>query len=116
VERKNGWQLAEDNGDAPLYGLQHLLGWVKWDTDAVRDALRAYLVQQMGDPQAVLVLEATGFLKEGPQSAGVARQDSGTAGRIEHSATAVGDETAVGAPDAHACLRHAGAGGLGDGR
>src|SRR5499425_1241354 len=84
VERKNGWQLAEVNGDATPYGLQHLLGRARWDADAVRDDLRAYLVKSMGDPHAVLVLDETGFLKKGQQSAGVARQYSGTAGRIEN--------------------------------
>jgi SRSO17 transposase len=84
VERKNGWQLAEVNGDATPYGIQHFLGRARWDAAAVRDDLRPYLVQHMGDPQAVLVLDETGFLKKGYQSAGVARQYSGTAGRIEH--------------------------------
>jgi SRSO17 transposase len=84
VERKNGWQLAEVNGDATPYGLQHLLGRARWDADAVRDDLRAYLVKSMGDPHAVLVLDETGFLKKGQQSAGVARQYSGTAGRVEN--------------------------------
>jgi len=84
VERKNGWQLAEVNGDATPYGIQHLLGRARWDVAAVRDALRSYLVQHMGDPHAVLVLDETGFLKKGQQSAGVARQYSGTAGRVEN--------------------------------
>src|SRR5919198_3697644 len=84
VERKNGWQLAEVVGDPTPYGLQHLLGRARWDADAVRDDLRAYLVKSIGDPQAVLVLDETGFLKKGQQSAGVARQYSGTAGRIEN--------------------------------
>jgi SRSO17 transposase len=84
VERKNGWQLAEVNGDATPYGLQHLLGRARWDADAVRDDVRAYLVKSIGDPQAVLVLDETGFLKKGQQSAGVARQYSGTAGRVEN--------------------------------
>ncbi len=74
VERKNGWQLAEVNGDATPYGVQHLLGRAIWDAEAVRDELRAYLVEQISDPQAVLVLDETGFLKKGQQSAGVARQ------------------------------------------
>ena len=84
VERKNGWQLAEVNGDATPYGLQHLLGRARWDAAAVREDLRTYLVESIGDPQAVLVLDETGFLKKGQQSAGVARQYSGTAGRIEN--------------------------------
>jgi SRSO17 transposase len=74
VERKNGWQLAEANGDATPYGVQHLLGRAVWNAEAVRDDLRAYLVEPMGDPQAILVLDETGFLKKGQQSAGVARQ------------------------------------------
>ena len=84
VERKNGWQLAEVNGDATPYGLQHLLGRARWEADAVRYDVRAYLVKAMGDPHAVLVLDETGFLKKGQQSAGVARQYSGTAGRVEN--------------------------------
>ena len=84
IERKNGWQLAEVNGDAPPYGVQHLLGRARWDDEAVRDDLRAYLVEHLGEPQAVLVIDETGFLKKGQHSAGVARQYSGTAGRIEN--------------------------------
>jgi SRSO17 transposase len=84
VERKNGWQLAEVNGAATPYGIQHLLGRARWEAEAVRNDLRAYLVEHMGTPQAVLVLDETGFLKKGQQSAGVARQYSGTAGRIEN--------------------------------
>lgn len=74
VERKNGWQLAEVNGDATPYGLQHLVGRARWDAEAVRNDRRASLVEPMGAPQAVLVLDATGFLNKGQQSAGVARQ------------------------------------------
>ena len=84
VERKNGWQLAEVNGDATPYGVQHLLGRARWDDEAVRDDLRAYWVEHLGEPQAVLVIDETGFLKKGQQSAGVARHYSGTAGRIEN--------------------------------
>jgi len=84
VERKNGWQVAEVNGAPTPYGVQHLLGRAKWDADEVRDDLRPYLVEHLGDPQAVLVVDETGFLKKGQHSAGVARQYSGTAGRIEN--------------------------------
>jgi SRSO17 transposase len=84
VERKNGWQLAEVNGDATPYGVQHLLGRAMWDAEAVRKDLRAYVVEHLGDPHAVLVIDETGFLKKGQHSAGVARQYSGTAGRVEH--------------------------------
>jgi len=84
VERKNGWQLAEQAGEATPDGMQHLLARADWDPDAVRDDLRAYVVEQLGDPQAVLVVDETGFLKKGPKSVGVQRQYSGTAGRIEN--------------------------------
>lgn len=82
VERKNGWQLAERAGEATPYGMQRLLAGAKWDADAVRDDLCAYVVEQLGDDQAVLVIDETGFLKQGTRSVGVKRQYSGTAGRI----------------------------------
>jgi SRSO17 transposase len=84
VERKNSWQLAEVSGDATPYGLQHLLRRARWDPDAVRDELRRYLRAHLGDAHAVLVIDETGFLKKGQHSAGVARQYSGTAGRIDN--------------------------------
>jgi SRSO17 transposase len=102
VERKNGWQLAEVNGDATPYGVQHLLGRAIWDAEAVRDELRAYLVEQISDPQAVLVLDETGFLKKGQQSAGVARQYSGTAGRVENGQ--IGVFLGYASRDSHALL------------
>jgi SRSO17 transposase len=84
TERKNSWQLAEISGDATPYAFQHLLRRALWDPDAVRDELRRYVIQHLGDPGAVLVIDETGFLKKGRHSAGVARQYSGTAGRIEN--------------------------------
>jgi SRSO17 transposase len=84
AERKNSWPLAEASGNATPYGFQHVLGRARWDPDAVRDELRRYVVPQLGDADAVLVIDETGFLKKGPHSAGVARQYSGTAGRIEN--------------------------------
>jgi SRSO17 transposase len=84
VERKNGWQLAESAGDATPDGMQDFLGRMRWDADQVRDDLRAYLVEHLGDPAAVLVLDETGFVKKGRHSVGVQRQYSGTAGRIEN--------------------------------
>jgi SRSO17 transposase len=84
LERKNGWQLAEAAGDATPDGMQDFLSRMRWDADAVRDDLRAYVVEHLGDPDAVLVLDETGFLKKGGKSAGVQRQYSGTAGRIEN--------------------------------
>src|SRR5918993_6361 len=84
LERKNGWQLAEAAGDATPDGVQDFLSRMRWDADAVRDDLRAYVIEHLGDPDAVLVLDETGFLKKGDKSAGVQRQYSGTAGRIEN--------------------------------
>ena len=84
VERKNGWQLAEAAGDRTPNGVQEFLSRVRWDADAVRDDLRVYAGEHLGDPGAVLVLDETGFLKKGAKSAGVQRQYSGTAGRIEN--------------------------------
>ena len=74
VERKNGWQIAEVHGDTTPYGVQHLLGRAQWDADEVRDALRSSVTEHVGDPHAVLVIDETGLLKKGQQSAGVARQ------------------------------------------
>jgi SRSO17 transposase len=83
AERKNSWQLAEVSGDATPYGRQHLLRRALWDPDAVRNARRTDVIEHLGDGQAVLVIEETGFLKKGRHSAGVARPYRGTAGRIE---------------------------------
>jgi SRSO17 transposase len=84
VERKNSWTLSERAGDATPDGMQRLLSTSDWDPDLVRDDLRSYVVENLGDPGGVLVLDETGFLKKGTRSAGVARQYSGTAGRIEN--------------------------------
>jgi SRSO17 transposase len=84
LERRNGWQLAEALGEPRPDGVQRLLRTARWDADAVRDDLRAYVLEHLGDPDAVLVLDETGFLKKGTKSVGVARQYSGTAGRIEN--------------------------------
>ena len=84
AERKNSWQLAEQSGDPNPYGFQHLLGRADWNPDLLRDRLRTYLSDYLADPDAVGVLDETGFLKKGIHSAGVARQYSGTAGKIEN--------------------------------
>jgi SRSO17 transposase len=84
LERKNGWQLAEAAGDPSPYGVQHLLGRAQWDADSVRNDLCAYVVEQLGDKRAVLIIDETGFVKKGKQSVGVQRQYWGTAGRIEN--------------------------------
>jgi SRSO17 transposase len=84
VERKHGWQLAEHLGEAGPQGVQRLLNGAAWDADAVRDDLRAYVVEHLGAPDGVLIVDETGFLKKGTTSVGVQRQYSGTAGRIEN--------------------------------
>ena len=89
VERKNGWQLAEQAGDATPDGVQRLLSTYRWDADLVRDDLRSYVVEHLGQEDGVLVVDETGFLKKGTKSAGVQRQYSGTAGRIENSQVGV---------------------------
>ena len=84
VERKNGWQMAERAGQATPDGVQRLLSSYIWDADLVRDDLRNYVVKHLGDAEAVLVVDETGFLKKGDKSVGVQRQYSGTAGRVEN--------------------------------
>jgi len=85
IPRKNSWQLAEQVGDATPDGIQNLLGRASWSADSLRDHLRNYAVDRLGGTEATLILDETGFLKKGTRSAGVARQYSGTAGRIENS-------------------------------
>jgi SRSO17 transposase len=84
VGRKNGWQLAEHAGEATPDGMQRLLATADWDPDLVRDDLRGYVVEHLGDPGAVLVVDETGFLKKGTTSVGVQRQYSGTAGKVDN--------------------------------
>ena len=84
LEKKNSWTLAERAGEAVPDGMQRLLATADWDADAVRDDVRDYVLAHLGDPAGVLVVDETGFLKKGTKSAGVARQYSGTAGRIEN--------------------------------
>ncbi len=83
IERKNGWQLAEAAGDRTPDGMQDFLARMHWDADLVRDDLRTYAVAHLGEAEAVLVVDETGFVKKGTKSVGVQRQYSGTAGRIE---------------------------------
>src|SRR6478735_3515925 len=68
AERKNGWQLAEAAGEAPPYGMQRLLAGAGWEADLVRDDRRAYVLAHLGDPAGVLIVDATGFLKQGTKS------------------------------------------------
>ena len=89
VERKHSWQLAEVRGEATPYGFQYLLGRADGAADGVRDALRHDRVQPLGSLEAVLVVDETGFAKQGRPSAGVARQSSGTLGQMDHGQVGV---------------------------
>jgi SRSO17 transposase len=89
LPRKNCWTIAEHAGDPSPDGMQHLLGRAVWDHDGVRDDLRDYLVEHLGDPEGVLVIDETGDLKKGTQTVGVQRQYTGTAGRVENAQVAV---------------------------
>jgi SRSO17 transposase len=84
VNRRNSWQLAEAAGELHPYAFQHLLSRARWTAAGVRDEVRAYAVEHLQAAHDVLVIDETGFLKQGQHSAGVQRQYSGTAGRIEN--------------------------------
>jgi SRSO17 transposase len=89
LPRKNCWTIAEHAGDPSPDGMQHLLARAVWDEDAVRDDVRAYVVEHLADPGAVLVIDETGDLKKGATTVGVQRQYTGTAGRVENAQVAV---------------------------
>jgi len=84
AERKNGWQMSEQMGETTPYKIQQFLYRGRWNADEVRDCLYDYVTDKLGAPEGVLVMDETGFLKQGTKSAGVKRQYSGTAGRIEN--------------------------------
>lgn len=92
VERKNGWQLAEELGEATPTNLQHFIARAIWNADEVRDDVREYVAEHLGEDEAVLIVDETGFLKKGRKSVGVHRQYSGStpappaASRIARSA------------------------------
>lgn len=83
LERKNGWTLAEAAGEVSPDGMQRLLRTADWNAEAVRDQLRGYVVERLG-PGGVLIADETGFIKKGTRSAGVARQYTGTTGKIDN--------------------------------
>jgi SRSO17 transposase len=89
LPRKNCWTLAEHAGDTSPDGMQHLLAGAVWDHDAVRDDIRDWLVEHLGDPGAVLVVDETGDLKKGTHTVGVQRQYTGTAGKVDNAQVAV---------------------------
>ncbi|MGE5830178.1 MAG: IS701 family transposase [Micromonosporaceae bacterium] len=102
LSRRNGWTIAEHAGQVSPDGMQRLLRQADWDVDGVRDDLRALVVEHLGDEQAVVVIDETGFLKKGMCSAGVQRQYSGTAGRTENCQ--IGVFAAYVAPAGHALI------------
>jgi SRSO17 transposase len=90
VERKNGWQLAEAIGETGPQGVQRLLNTAVWDAEGVRDELRGYVVDALGErASGVLIVDETGFLKKGTHSCGVARQYTGTAGTTTNAQVGV---------------------------
>jgi SRSO17 transposase len=102
IERKNGWHLAEYAGEARPDGMQRLLNSAVWNAELVRDDLRAYILERLGDPQAVLVIDETSFRKRGKKSAGVATQHCGTTGQLENCQ--VGVFLAYASPKGHTLL------------
>jgi SRSO17 transposase len=89
LPRTNCWTIAEHAGEASPDGMQHLLARAVWDAEAVRDDLRGYVVDNFGDPGAVLVMDETGDVKKGTHTVGVQRQYTGTAGRVENAQVGV---------------------------
>jgi SRSO17 transposase len=102
LRRKNCWTIAEQAGDTSPDGMQHLLAAARWDADAVRDDVRGYVIEQLGSADGVLVVDETGDVKKGSASAGVQRQYSGTAGRVENCQVAV--FLSYAAPAGHALI------------
>jgi SRSO17 transposase len=84
LDGKNSWTIAEAAGDDTPDGMQRLLNDYQWDAETVRDDLRAYVAEHLDAGDGVLIVDETGFLKKGVKSAGVQRQYSGTAGRVEN--------------------------------
>ena len=102
LERKNGWTLAERAGEVSPDGMQRLLRHADWDTREVRDDVRDYVIEQLGERDGVLIADETGFIKKGTRSAGVQRQYSGTAGRTENCQ--IGVFLAYASSDGHALI------------
>jgi SRSO17 transposase len=84
IKRKNGWQVAEHAGETRPDGMQRLRNSAVWDEDLVRDDLRTYILERLGDPHALLVIDETSFRKRGKKSAGVSTQHCGTTGQLEN--------------------------------
>jgi SRSO17 transposase len=101
-DTENGWQLAEHAGEGTPDGMQRLLATADWDPDLVRDDLRGYVVEHLGDPAPVLGVDETWFLKKGTTSVGVQRQYSGTAGKVDNCQ--LGVFLAYASPRGRACI------------
>src|SRR5712691_8889689 len=84
VERKNGWQLAEQAREATPYGMQRLLSQAVWDEEGVRDEVRAIALEHLGTSQAIVALDETSFPKRGVHSAGVKKQYCGSTGQVQN--------------------------------
>ena len=102
LPRKNCWTIAEHAGDPSPDGMQHLLARAKWDAGGVRDDVRGYVIEHLGDPGAVLVIDETGDIKKGTATPGAQRQYTGTAGQIENAQVAV--YLGYAAPRGHALI------------
>lgn len=89
VERKNGWQLAEQAREATPYGMQRLLSEAVWDQDGVRDELRAFALEHLGHRDLIAAIDETGFLKRGKHSVGVSKQHYGPTGDVRNCQTGV---------------------------
>src|SRR4029453_14601077 len=83
--RKTGWMRAEAAGDPGPWRQQAVLGRSRWEADALRELVRDYALETLAAPDAVLVIDETGFLKQGSSSCGVQRQYTGSAGKITNS-------------------------------
>ncbi len=105
AERKKSWQLAEISGNSHPYGFPHLLGRADWEPDRLRAKLRSYVTAYLADGAAIGVLDEPGFLKQGRHSAGVARPESGPAGKIENYQ--IGVFLAYASAPGHPLLDHA---------
>jgi len=105
IDRKNGWQLAEHAGYVHPRGIQRVLTRYAWDADAVRDALQEHVVATLGDPAGILVIDETGFPKQGTKSVGVARQYCGTLGKIGNCQ--IGVFLGYASPQGHAAIDRA---------
>ena len=103
--RKTGWMRAEAVGDPGPWRQQTVLGRGRWDAEALRDVVRDYGLETLADPQAVLVIDETGFLKQGKASCGVSRQYTGSAGKITNCQ--IGVFAAYVSPKGHAFIDRA---------